>query len=176
MYGRKQNPLEVLASLNILVNVSHVDKFLPSTMDQNIIKKLQFLINYTIDDEIITKSIVQNYGSISLFHNEIVSILKERPGKRFTTHYLTERIRKKVPDIDLYKLKRYLVDCFVTIQEKTPNVVYVSLDNEIYYRLETPEYCFDDTLPPGWSIQYDLYRNPFYVNHNTRTTQWERPH
>jgi hypothetical protein len=37
----------------------------------------------------------------------------------------------------------------------------------------------DDKLPPGWEIRYDRRddqnNKPYYVNHNTRTTQWDRP-
>ena len=35
----------------------------------------------------------------------------------------------------------------------------------------------DDKLPPGWEVRYDKRKDnkPYYVNHNTRTTQWDRP-
>ena len=33
----------------------------------------------------------------------------------------------------------------------------------------------DEPLPPGWEERVDSQGRTFYVNHNTRTTQWERP-
>ena len=30
-------------------------------------------------------------------------------------------------------------------------------------------------LPPGWEEQCDDEGRPFYINHNNKTTQWERP-
>ncbi len=33
----------------------------------------------------------------------------------------------------------------------------------------------EDPLPPGWEERRDANGRIFYVNHNTRTTQWERP-
>ena len=31
-------------------------------------------------------------------------------------------------------------------------------------------------LPEGWEERQDSQGRAFYVNHNTRTTQWHRPH
>lgn len=33
----------------------------------------------------------------------------------------------------------------------------------------------DEHLPPGWEMRYDQYGRKYYVDHNTRSTVWERP-
>ncbi|XP_076247280.1 suppressor of deltex [Calliopsis andreniformis] len=33
----------------------------------------------------------------------------------------------------------------------------------------------EDPLPPGWEMRYDTYGRRYYVDHNTRSTSWERP-
>uniref|UniRef100_T1KCS5 HECT-type E3 ubiquitin transferase n=1 Tax=Tetranychus urticae TaxID=32264 RepID=T1KCS5_TETUR len=33
----------------------------------------------------------------------------------------------------------------------------------------------DENLPPGWEIRYDQYNRKYYVDHNTRSTTWEKP-
>lgn len=33
----------------------------------------------------------------------------------------------------------------------------------------------EEPLPPGWEVRYDIYRRRYYVDHNTRSTAWERP-
>lgn len=33
----------------------------------------------------------------------------------------------------------------------------------------------DEPIPPGWEIKYTADRKKYYVDHNTKTTQWERP-
>ncbi|VVC92941.1 unnamed protein product [Leptidea sinapis] len=33
----------------------------------------------------------------------------------------------------------------------------------------------EDPLPPGWEMRYDVYGRRYYVDHNTRSTSWERP-
>ncbi|XP_059474328.1 E3 ubiquitin-protein ligase Su(dx) [Neocloeon triangulifer] len=33
----------------------------------------------------------------------------------------------------------------------------------------------EDPLPPGWEMRYDMYGRRYYVDHNTRSTSWERP-
>lgn len=33
----------------------------------------------------------------------------------------------------------------------------------------------DTPLPPGWEEKYDQYGRVYYLNHNTRTSQWQRP-
>ncbi|XP_012225415.1 E3 ubiquitin-protein ligase Su(dx) isoform X2 [Linepithema humile] len=33
----------------------------------------------------------------------------------------------------------------------------------------------EEPLPPGWEMRYDLYGRRYYVDHNTRSTSWERP-
>jgi E3 ubiquitin-protein ligase NEDD4 len=37
--------------------------------------------------------------------------------------------------------------------------------------------AFDESgpLPPGWTRQFDSSGRPFFVDHNTRTTSWQRP-
>jgi len=30
-------------------------------------------------------------------------------------------------------------------------------------------------LPPGWEERRTMAGRPYYVNHNTKTTQWNRP-
>lgn len=32
-----------------------------------------------------------------------------------------------------------------------------------------------DPLPPGWQMRFDPQGRPYYVDHNTRTTTWDRP-
>ena len=32
-----------------------------------------------------------------------------------------------------------------------------------------------DGLPPGWDIMFTAFGKPYYVNHNSRTTQWHHP-
>ncbi|KAK0048262.1 NEDD4-like E3 ubiquitin-protein ligase WWP1 [Biomphalaria pfeifferi] len=32
-----------------------------------------------------------------------------------------------------------------------------------------------EPLPPGWEMRTDVHGRPYYVDHNTRTTTWERP-
>ncbi|XP_040564467.1 E3 ubiquitin-protein ligase Su(dx) isoform X1 [Lepeophtheirus salmonis] len=33
----------------------------------------------------------------------------------------------------------------------------------------------EEPLPPGWEMRYDRYRRRYYVDHNNRSTTWERP-
>lgn len=33
----------------------------------------------------------------------------------------------------------------------------------------------DEPLPAGWEIRFDLYGRRYYVDHNTRSTYWEKP-
>lgn len=33
----------------------------------------------------------------------------------------------------------------------------------------------EEPLPPGWDMRYDVYGRRYYVDHNTRSTSWERP-
>ncbi|XP_063989823.1 E3 ubiquitin-protein ligase Su(dx) [Diachasmimorpha longicaudata] len=33
----------------------------------------------------------------------------------------------------------------------------------------------EEPLPPGWDMRYDVYSRRYYVDHNTRSTSWERP-
>lgn len=33
----------------------------------------------------------------------------------------------------------------------------------------------EEPLPQGWQMRFDSYGRPYYVDHNTRTTHWERP-
>ncbi|XP_026667255.1 E3 ubiquitin-protein ligase Su(dx) isoform X2 [Ceratina calcarata] len=33
----------------------------------------------------------------------------------------------------------------------------------------------EEPLPPGWEMRYDIYGRRYYVDHNTRSTSWERP-
>jgi len=38
-----------------------------------------------------------------------------------------------------------------------------------------PEVAPAEPLPPGWEEKRDASGRRYYVNHNTRSTQWERP-
>lgn len=40
---------------------------------------------------------------------------------------------------------------------------------------ETETRSNEDPLPPGWEMRYDTYGRRYYVDHNTRSTSWERP-
>lgn len=51
------------------------------------------------------------------------------------------------------------------------NSVPVSPEN--HNRGATP--VAEEPLPPGWEMRYDLYGRRYYVDHNTRSTSWERP-
>ncbi|XP_046404355.1 E3 ubiquitin-protein ligase Su(dx) isoform X2 [Ischnura elegans] len=33
----------------------------------------------------------------------------------------------------------------------------------------------EEPLPPGWEMRYDMYGRRYYVDHNTKSTSWERP-
>jgi len=33
----------------------------------------------------------------------------------------------------------------------------------------------EEPLPPGWEMRFDQYGRRYYVDHNTRSTTWERP-
>lgn len=33
----------------------------------------------------------------------------------------------------------------------------------------------DEQLPVGWEVRYDQFRRRYYVDHNTRSTYWEKP-
>ncbi|CAG2059370.1 unnamed protein product, partial [Timema podura] len=33
----------------------------------------------------------------------------------------------------------------------------------------------EEPLPAGWEMRYDVYGRRYYVDHNTRSTSWERP-
>jgi len=33
----------------------------------------------------------------------------------------------------------------------------------------------EEPLPPGWEMRFDSYSRKYYVDHNTRSTTWERP-
>ncbi|KAF4524320.1 hypothetical protein B566_EDAN005378 [Ephemera danica] len=33
----------------------------------------------------------------------------------------------------------------------------------------------EEPLPPGWEMRYDVYGRRYYVDHNTKSTSWERP-
>ena len=33
----------------------------------------------------------------------------------------------------------------------------------------------EEPLPAGWDMRYDIYGRRYYVDHNTRSTSWERP-
>nr|XP_018912651.1 PREDICTED: E3 ubiquitin-protein ligase Su(dx)-like [Bemisia tabaci] len=37
------------------------------------------------------------------------------------------------------------------------------------------EPLIDETLPPGWEMRYDVYGRRYYVDHNTKSTSWEKP-
>jgi hypothetical protein len=38
-----------------------------------------------------------------------------------------------------------------------------------------PSNVFDTSLPPGWEMRHDTKGRPYYVDHNTRSTTWQRP-
>lgn len=40
---------------------------------------------------------------------------------------------------------------------------------------EQDEFRQDEPLPPGWEMRFDTYGRRYYVDHNTRSTSWERP-
>ncbi|XP_076827219.1 NEDD4-like E3 ubiquitin-protein ligase WWP1 isoform X1 [Brachyhypopomus gauderio] len=42
-------------------------------------------------------------------------------------------------------------------------------------RQQTPNASASDPLPPGWEQRKDPHGRTYYVDHNTRTTTWERP-
>ncbi|XP_066540232.1 NEDD4-like E3 ubiquitin-protein ligase WWP1 [Hoplias malabaricus] len=42
-------------------------------------------------------------------------------------------------------------------------------------RQQAPSSSISDPLPPGWEQRKDPHGRTYYVDHNTRTTTWERP-
>lgn len=42
-------------------------------------------------------------------------------------------------------------------------------------RNNNPAAAEEEPLPPGWEVRYDQYNRKYYVDHNTRSTTWERP-
>ncbi|XP_053625503.1 E3 ubiquitin-protein ligase Su(dx) [Plodia interpunctella] len=38
-----------------------------------------------------------------------------------------------------------------------------------------PSVAAEEPLPQGWEMRYDVYGRRYYVDHNTRSTSWERP-
>ncbi len=38
-----------------------------------------------------------------------------------------------------------------------------------------PQPVPEEPLPPGWEMRFDQYGRRYYVDHNTRSTTWERP-
>lgn len=41
--------------------------------------------------------------------------------------------------------------------------------------IEPEENRSEEPLPPGWEMRYDTYGRRYYVDHNTKSTSWERP-
>ncbi|CAG5021711.1 unnamed protein product [Parnassius apollo] len=39
----------------------------------------------------------------------------------------------------------------------------------------TPAPAAEEPLPSGWEMRYDVYGRRYYVDHNSRSTSWERP-
>ncbi|KAK9882482.1 hypothetical protein WA026_021823 [Henosepilachna vigintioctopunctata] len=42
-------------------------------------------------------------------------------------------------------------------------------------QVEHEEGRSEDPLPPGWELRFDTYGRRYYVDHNTKSTSWERP-
>ncbi|XP_033326004.2 suppressor of deltex isoform X1 [Megalopta genalis] len=42
-------------------------------------------------------------------------------------------------------------------------------------QIAEPTVQSEETSPPGWEMRYDIYGRRYYVDHNTRSTSWERP-
>ncbi|KAL3280597.1 hypothetical protein HHI36_003829 [Cryptolaemus montrouzieri] len=40
---------------------------------------------------------------------------------------------------------------------------------------EPEENQHEEPLPPGWELRFDTYGRRYYVDHNTKSTSWERP-
>lgn len=52
----------------------------------------------------------------------------------------------------------------------------VTVPNGNVVHNETEETRTDgEPLPPGWEMRFDTYGRRYYVDHNTRSTSWERP-
>ncbi|CAG9823383.1 unnamed protein product [Phaedon cochleariae] len=53
----------------------------------------------------------------------------------------------------------------------------VTVPNGNAVHAEPEENRTEDTeaLPPGWEMRFDTYGRRYYVDHNTRSTSWERP-
>lgn len=51
----------------------------------------------------------------------------------------------------------------------------VTVPNGSVVQSEQDEQRQDEPLPPGWEMRYDTYGRRYYVDHNTRSTSWERP-
>ncbi|XP_046987642.1 E3 ubiquitin-protein ligase Su(dx) [Schistocerca americana] len=62
----------------------------------------------------------------------------------------------------------------------SPNPVGVPLGQPANGGIEAPTQRgqavgVEEPLPAGWEMRYDVYGRRYYVDHNTRSTSWERP-
>lgn len=76
---------------------------------------------------------------------------------------------------------------FMETSAKSPENVeeaFTRIAKEIYEKI--PKYssngilgsgstASDEDLPPGWEVRMDTFGRRYYVDHNTRSTTWERP-
>ena len=73
-------------------------------------------------------------------------------------------------------LERKVNDWFDKVNEYVETAKSGALDGNLIAAHPIPK---QDNLPPGWEIRYDRRdgqnKKPYYVNHNTRETQWEFP-
>lgn len=58
-------------------------------------------------------------------------------------------------------------------QQNGGNPAPISNSND--QQLQTQTSTDDEPLPAGWEIRFDQFGRRYYVDHNTRSTYWEKP-
>lgn len=60
-------------------------------------------------------------------------------------------------------------------QPNNPNATVAPVSNVGDQQLQTQTSNDDEPLPTGWEIRFDQFGRRYYVDHNTRSTYWEKP-
>lgn len=56
-----------------------------------------------------------------------------------------------------------------------PSPVAKNNDQQVAQQQQQPQSADNEPLPPRWEVRLDNYGRRYYVDHNTRSTYWERP-
>lgn len=51
----------------------------------------------------------------------------------------------------------------------------VASTNPNEQQIQSAQPADDEPLPAGWEIRFDQFGRRYYVDHNTRSTYWEKP-